>query len=360
MEVFSEESSCQRVLSNIPPITWSGHSLSMLDNKIVAASFDVQQKQWSYLSMEDPRGGLLANRWFSTAVLGTDAPVGHTAHVFGSELILLGGDHATQGSHRDASLKLENGRKENDEWNKFKLLLPDGSPLTAFFSNACGVKISKDRFLVLGGTEKDSIQNRVLDINMKEEKVQERPSLQFARARHSCAMASNTSVLVSGGVSNTQNPGANLAVDEMYNIHTGVSNVLSDTMTTQRYDHSIIRLGESIYALGGRAANGSDITTVERFETSTNTWTPHPKDLLSALTGGLAVTAFPKSAVDCINGCQCGVKASKDTRIVNGAEVPNGSYHWVGLLLKKDEDGEAYPEDSKCSATLVRTMALLY
>ena len=305
--------------------------------------------------MNNPRGGLLANTWTSTEVLGTDAPMGHTSHVHGSELVLLGGKH-------DTSLKMvHNNRQQYDQFIKLNIHWSNGSSLDTFPSNACGVQVNKDRVIILGGTENGMTQSRILDINLKLETVQHRSSLQLQRARHSCAMASNTSVLVSGGVSDTSKPGATLIPDELYNIHTGETQVLENTMTQKRFDHSIIRLGESIFALGGQAADGSNNLPVERFATNTSTWTPHPQGLLSASTGGLAVTALPKSAVDCINECPCGVAARKGTRIVNGKESLPAAYPWVGLLLKKDVYGEDDPKYSDCSATLVHMyITLLY
>ena len=312
-------------------------------------AYDIQENKWTYIKMNNPRGGLLANIWTSTEVLGTDAPMGHTSHVHGSELVLLGGKH-------DTSLKMvHNNRLQNDQFNKMKIQWSNGSSLDTFSSNACSVKINKDRVLILGGTENGRTQSRVLDINLKLETVEEWSSLQLQRARHSCAMASNTSVLVSGGVSDTSKPGATLVPDELYNIYSGETQVLNDTMTQKRFDHSLIRLGESIFALGGEAANGSSNLPVEMFVTNTSTWTPHPKGLLSASTGGLAVAALPKSAVDCINECPCGVAATKGTRIVNGTESLPAAYPWVGLLLKKDVYGEDDPKYSDCSATLVHT-----
>ena len=78
----------------------------MLDNKLIILSNDILPNRWSYLTQEDPRGSLLANRWNPTAVQSSDAPKEHTAFVFRNKLVLLGGERKTLGT-------LENGRCDN-------------------------------------------------------------------------------------------------------------------------------------------------------------------------------------------------------------------------------------------------------
>ena len=86
-----------------------------------------------------------------------------------------------------------------------------------------------------------------------------------------------------------------------------------------RYDHALIQLGDTIFALGGRDTDDSEVFTIESFDISTSSWKPHSHSLESNDTASLAVTALPRSAIDCNPGCHCGVK--RDTRIVNGQEV---------------------------------------
>ena len=83
-----------------------------------------------------------------------------------------------------------------------------------------------------------------------------------------------------------------------------------------RHNHSLVRLGDSIFALGGVHVNGSQMSAVEKFNSTDNTWSRHPEVLLSNLTEGLAVTRFPVSALDCTD-CKCG-RVSRTERIFGG------------------------------------------
>ena len=140
--------------------------------------------------------------------------------------------------------------------------------------------------------------------------------MNFARCHHSCAAMNGSTVLISGGFHNPLDPRGSLVPDEIYDTRTGQS--MEVTSFLARYDHRLIHLEDSIFALGGRDALGSQVSAVEKFSSSSRTWSRHPEGLLSSATGGLAVVPFPMSAVDC-NTCKCGVKRSE--RISEGEEV---------------------------------------
>ena len=96
MEVFGEDSKCNRLMANIPPLSLGGHSVSLLDNYLVITASSVTNDGWWYHSLKDARGGLLANPWKHTKTLGNDAPVRHVSFVYGKDLVLLGGVRGTQ------------------------------------------------------------------------------------------------------------------------------------------------------------------------------------------------------------------------------------------------------------------------
>ena len=105
--------------------------------------------------------------------------------------------------------------------------------------------------------------------------------------------------------------------DEVFNLTTFESTICNSSL--MRYDCALIQLGDTIFALGGRDTNGAEVFTIESFDIITSSWKPHSHSLESKDTATLAVTALPRSAVDCNPACQCGVQ--RRARINNGQEV---------------------------------------
>ena len=311
MEVFGEDSKCNRLMTNIPSLTLRGHSVSLLDNQLVIGAFSVTSDSWKYLSLRDPRGGLLANPWTETKTLGANGPVGHLSFVYGKDLVFLGGERGSQ-------VILQNGRSENGEWNALRLSWKDGTSFDDVPQDACLVKVNSYKFALLGGRDisTDRITSTVLMINMKEQSVEELGSLIFARVRHACAIISDSKnlVLVTGGLFDSAG-----ASDEIFDLTKRRSRPL-DLMTNQRSDHRMIALGGTLFALGGQHhTDGSTVDTIEVFSASSESWTVHPSRLMSSSTSGLAVTALPLSAVSCNQDCQCGISSA--ARIVGGEEA---------------------------------------
>ena len=362
MEVFGEDRKCNRILTNIPSLTLGGHSVSLLDNQLIIGAFSVTSDSWRYLSLRNPRGGILANSWTETKTLGTDGPVGHLSFVYGKDLVFLGGERRTQ-------VILQNGRSENGEWNALRLTWKNGASFDEVPQDACLVKVNSYKFALLGGrdTSTDQMTPKVLMINMKEQSVEEIGSLAFARSRHACAIVSDPDfnaknfVLVTGGLSDDSE-----AKDEIFHLTKRTSKPLDLFMNVQRIDHRMIALGDTVFALGGQHhIDGSDVDTIEFFNVNSESWTVHPTRLKSVSMSGLAVTGLPISAVSCNQGCQCGVPST--SRIIGGedAEVispQSQSYSckifcqavehpWLGLLLT---EGETRANYSRCAATMVR------
>ena len=172
--------------------------------------------------------------------------------------------------------------------------------------------------MLLGGISFDSniAVNSVMTVNAVKLTVVLQKSLLYPRCHHSCEVLNETSLLISGGFREPRNPETTIVADEIYNMETGESQEVSSSLG--RYNHRLIRLQDSIFALGGQVASGSPVSTVEKFESSSSSWSRHPEDLLSTTTGRLAVTAFPVSALDC-QDCSCGGK--KSARILQGGEA---------------------------------------
>ena len=51
MEVFGEDSKCNQLIGNIPPLTLGGHSVNLLDNYLVIAASNVNEGSWWYHSL---------------------------------------------------------------------------------------------------------------------------------------------------------------------------------------------------------------------------------------------------------------------------------------------------------------------
>ena len=102
----------------------------------------------------------------------------------------------------------------------------------------------------------------------------------------------------------------------------GVSSVTDSSVPFMVTTTFKMLLEDTVFALGGRGADGALLTSVERFDVISRTWIHHTNGLLSNTTAGLAVAALPISAVDCVGDCLCGIQGARvSTRIVNSTEA---------------------------------------
>ena len=184
----------------------------------------------------------------------------------------------------------------------------------------------------MGGlpTDKKDAVTTVLKIDLQEETVEELPPIKLGRVHHSChilELEGEEVILVSGGTETRPSSSVSqLAIqrDEIYNL-TGKTEpkVLSEAASLGRYQHKLLRLGDSVYAAGGR--NGTQVlpSAVQVFNADLQIWEDSSHHLKSEHTGEVAATPFPLTAVDCVEGCQCGRPASgpASTRVVGGNET---------------------------------------
>ena len=295
IEVFSPEEACSKKLTHTVNLSASGHSVNLLDNQLVLSGYQEDCGSWQSVALEDPRGGLLSSRRTVTcSQLGEEAPQYHSTFVHGNSLYILGGQQNNQA-------KLEKGI-----WNNINLKWKDGRTLSSLASGACSIIINKDEFIVFGGFSAAAQENlsTVRAVNVPHLTVEERPNLRQGRAFHSCEILADGRVLVSGGYTNKENLNKSLAPDELYNTATGASQVLTVANSLSRYQHRLVRLEKTVFALGGRDGAGKEVASIKQFDTATNTWLDHSQALLSNSTSGMAVTAFPRSAVDCVEECR--------------------------------------------------------
>ena len=346
-EILSAEPSakCDQMLSTIPNMNMRGHSIDLLDNQLILGATTVDsEKNWQFMSLENPRAGLLTNRWIQTRILGHKAPRNHVTFTFGKKLFYFGGDFKAQ------SLLQNSLTKESGEWTQLKLLKKgtiNDEPFGKFTSHACSAKLDQSKFLVLGGTHimedgNSSVLSDVLEVDMSGNgRVQKLGKMNRPRTQHACAMISKSdldeygiktfsrAILISGGVSVTDDPQTIVREVELFLLDNRESIDLSNEMQEPRFKHRMIQLGEEILALGGQTQNGTT-KSIEKFSFDKNSnfralvpgsWSTQSRSLRSNSTSSLAVTAVPESSVECNRerGCQCGVQPQE--RIIGGTVV---------------------------------------
>ena len=344
-EILSTEAlpKCDQLLSSIPNKEMVGHSINLLENELILGATSVDDEtNWRFMSLHNPRDGLLTNQWTQTKIVGQRAPRNHVTFSFGKSLVYFGGDFKTQSI-------LQNGRKESGEWTPLKLLKRESNlnneTFDKFTSHACSAKLDQNKFLVIGGTLTEeggnpTVLSDVFEVNVLDRKVQRLGELNHARTQHACAMISKSildengirtysrAILISGGVSVTDDQETIVKVVELFKLDNAESIDLSNEMQEPRFKHQMIQLGEEILALGGQTQDGVT-KSIEKFNFDTNSdfdalrsglWSAHSRSLKSNSTSNLSVTTLPESAVECNTAlCRCG--ESQQQRIIGGTLV---------------------------------------
>ena len=291
-----------------PSFGGQGRSIDLLDEQLILLGDNKLGGKFEYKSIHQPRKGLLGMKFTKEVSPIGNSPLWHTSHAFGNQLLAVGGDFQSK------------ARLSNAVWNGLNLRWQNSSRFSRFAVGACKVKLAKDVFLVIGGFERvkeSKVEMKmVLRLNITEETVEELPPIRRSRAFHACEV-SEGKILISGGVKGKVTVG-----DEVYSLRTNKSRVLRKADSLGRHQHRLLRLEETIFAFGRLLRNGSQTSVVEWFDWMEMRWKQHEQSLLSENTTDLAVTAFPLSAVDCLDGCSCGLAGSlPNARIVGGSEA---------------------------------------
>ena len=310
VEVFSGDKRCNRQLARFPQFGGTGRTMSLLDNEIVITGGDALGTRYTYLSILNPRQGLLAMKYSVENFPIQGSPHQHSSLGWGNQLLVIGGDHKSK------------AKLEKFSWNGIRLRWRNETKFSQMMSSSCSVKIARDLFLLIGGVkhlkERSLITNTVLKINTTSETVEEEAPMMHQRMKHSCEKHSPTSVLISGGINSVKNT----MEDEIYNFLTGETSIVAGP-SLHRYQHKLVRIEQRIFAFGGLNQDGSQSRTVMRF--SSGTWMETNHQLFSEDTSNLAATSFPIASVDCESLCECGVPSIGAAKIFNGleAEVKN-------------------------------------
>ena len=262
--------------------------------------------------MENPRSGLLSNTWRTVNTVGNSGQKLEIGYTYASSMFLFG---------EETSLQLDMNSLGRKSWSNIREEKEKKQARTP--QHACGFKISQNIFIVMGGLQKDrrSVTSDVFQIDMREETTEKLEPLKQRRAYHSCAPVNRTHIMVSGGKASADSHLGPILHDEVYDIAAATSREVKSTLVTPRYNHKLIVLEDSLYALGGRLADNSDASMVEKYDPVSETWS-QTTSLLSNYTGSIAITEFPQSSLDCVNDCDCGVSSAH--RIIGGrpTQVP--------------------------------------
>ena len=320
MEIFSPDPRCQQQVLKYSHFSTTGHTIDILDDQLILVGDNKLGGKFKYISIHLPRENMLAVEYSRRSSSIKGSPHRHTSYVQGNKLTLLGGDQSSK-----ATL-------DTDIWTKLNLRWKNQTTFSALTSGACRVKLTKDQFVLMGGlpNDKKDAVTTVLKIDLEEETVEEMPPMKLSRVHHSCQilkLEEEDVILISGGIgTKISSTGTQITIekDEIYNLTMNTEpKILSEAASLGRYQHKLLRLGNSVFAVGGKDRTAVLPSVVNVFNVDSQRWEESSQHLKSGDTGEVAVTPFPLAAVDCVEGCQCGRPASglTSSRVVGGDEI---------------------------------------
>ena len=353
VEVLSKK--CSMALANSQDFSGHGRTASLLDKQIILIGNDtLSGSEGNFISIQNPRDGLLAMKYTKETFPTRGSPFQHTALSSENQLNLLGGRYKSrtrfeQSTWMDISLKWEESQ------NAF---------VPKFFS-ACSVQNDTDSFYVFGGAEtldnkSTSVRDHILHINTTSLMVKLVGTMKKPRMAFGCEFLNKSCILLSGGYSDAANPLQSIAPDEIFSMAPSVAsfdrtesvflpyllapealsledNSLDDgtgslllpmTDSLQRFQHSLIRMDEVVFAFGGLDKDNSSSAKVQVFNEATKSWENHDRNLTSQNTEELLVVPFPTSSLDCAFECQCGRSNSMgSTRIFDGSNTEVNTHY---------------------------------
>ena len=340
---------CSMFLTRFPDFSGRGRSASLLDNQIILIGNNtLSGSEGSFISIQNSRDGLLAMKYTKETFPTRGSPFRHSALPSENKLHLLGGRYRSR------------VMLEEHAWKDIHLKWAENHDafVPKFFS-ACTVQTGIDSFYIFGGAEfldnkTTAVRNTVLHINTNSLMVKTTGTMKRPRMALGCEVLNKGLILLSGGYSDATNPLQSIEPDEIFNLtHHALSSVENSQSSTgsyllsmadslNRFQHSMIRMNDKVYALGGIAPNlsfaisntSSNATTakIKVFNEATKSWSNHEKDLKSNHTAEVVALPFPSSSLDCVPDCQCGVSSSI-TRIFNGTDALVSSYTFSRFYL---------------------------
>ena len=274
-------------IANFPKFAGIGRTLNLMDEELLLLGDDDLGTKGQYISIQKPRDGLLAMKYTTPDLPLTHLPHQHSSLVSKNTLTVVGGKFKSR------------GKLSKFTWTELSLKWQNGSAFTPDFIDACSVKLGVDVHIIFGGKRKVNGQSiggrQVVKINTNEDVAQEMNSLTFSRVSHDCKLLNRSVVLVSGGLAQQGEDQSEVLPDELYNITSSgeVIKVLDLEQSLGRTQHAMVRLGDRIWALGGRDSNDNAPSKIAEFDSTTNSWNELAQELQSSSTSELVVTPFP-------------------------------------------------------------------
>ena len=256
-----------------------------MDEELLLLGDDDLGTRGEYISIQNPRGGLLALKYTVHDIPLTPLHQ-HSSLVSRNTLTVVGGKFKSRGKFSKAT------------WTELSLKWQNGSRFTPDFIDACSVKVGVDVHIIFGGERNVNGQpigrRQVVKINTTLDVAQEMRPLTFGRVSHDCQLLNRSVVLVSGGLAQQGKDQSEVLPDELYNITSQeVVKVLDLQQSLGRTQHAMIRTGDRIWALGGRDSNDNAPSKIAEFDSTTNSWNELAQELQSSSTSELVVTPFP-------------------------------------------------------------------
>ena len=316
VEVISS-SSCSMALDGFRNFSGHGRSASLLDNELVILGNDtLSGTGGNYITIQNPREGLLAMKYTIESFPTRGSPFHHTALQSENRMTVIGGKYRTRAKLEeytwfDINLKWEESNK---------------GPFAPKFFSACTVKDAQNSFYVFGGAqtlgEVTSVRNTILHINTSSLLVKEVGTMQKSRMSFGCAVFSKGVFLLSGGYSNPSSPLDSIVADELFDVARPDNHVLLPKEgSLNRFQHQMVRMNQSIFAFGGLTEDNSTTDKIKMFNKASESWEEYDK-LKSKDTRELVSIPFPISSLDCVpKDCNCGDLAKSGSRIYGGIDA---------------------------------------
>ena len=352
-EVVSEK--CSMVLTHFRDFSGHGRTASLLDDQILLiGNSTLSGSEGNFISIQNPRDGLLAMKYTKETFSRRGSPFQHVALHSKNKLNLLGGRYKSR------------VRLEQSTWMDIQLTWEETQKafVPKFFS-ACTVQSRIDTFYIFGGAEIQdnktiAVRNTVLQVNTTSLMVKLVGTMKKPRMAFGCEFLNKSFILLSGGYSDPVNSLQSIAPDEIFSIAPSVvsfdgtesvflpyllapealsleddslddgtgSFLLPMTDSLQRFQHSLIRMDEVVFAFGGLDKDNSTSAKIKLFNEATKSWQNHDQNLTSKNSEELLVVPFPTSSLDCAFECQCGRSNSMgSTRIFNGSNTQVNTHY---------------------------------
>ena len=301
-------------IATFPKFSGIGRTSSLLDEELLLLGDNDMGTKGRYISIQKPRDGLLAMKYTVEELPLTQLPHQHSSLVSRNTLTVLGGKFKSR------------GQLSKFTWTELSLKWENGTKYTPDVINGCSVKLGVDMHIIFGGERtvdgtKISLRD-VVKINTTNLISTELTSITHGRVSHDCQLLNKSVVLVSGGLAQKGADQSEVLPDELYNITESgeVIKVLDLDQSLGRVQHSMIKIEDHIWALGGRDSSNNAPSKIAEFNTTTNSWDELAEELQSTDTSELLVTPFPVASLDCVPQCHCGI-ANKKERIFGGSEA---------------------------------------